>query len=153
MRPVAIGIAIGRDSLVDLQKMHGAPGHVHAGKMTEHDPGRSTAADGHHKAAFALHDRAGFDDDQLRRFASNGFVIGEDVCFQDSSFPFVVPPSGGELLLSRKRQETTNYNPAALRCDTIMQLVELSCDSFGGAWLSNSGMIRWASTLPNSTPH
>jgi hypothetical protein len=35
----------------------------------------------------------------------------------------------------------------------IKLLVELSCLSFGAAMLSNSGTIRWASTLPNSTPH
>jgi len=32
-------------------------------------------------------------------------------------------------------------------------LVELSCASFGALLSSISGMIRWASALPNSTPH
>src|SRR5213078_3753385 len=31
--------------------------------------------------------------------------------------------------------------------------VELSWSSVGSVWLSSSGMIRWASTLPSSTPH
>src|SRR5262245_19026356 len=32
-------------------------------------------------------------------------------------------------------------------------LVELSCWSAGSFLLSSSGIIRWASTLPSSTPH
>src|SRR6516164_1711434 len=35
----------------------------------------------------------------------------------------------------------------------IKLLVELSWPSGGSAGLSSSGMMRWASTLPNSTPH
>src|SRR5262249_26782105 len=35
----------------------------------------------------------------------------------------------------------------------ISALVELSCSSLGSAAFSSCGMMRWARTLPSSTPH
>src|SRR5215813_10982035 len=43
--------------------------------------------------------------------------------------------------------------PLSLRCLRIRLLVELSWPSLGSAPLSSSGMMRWAKTLPSSTPH
>ncbi len=43
--------------------------------------------------------------------------------------------------------------PFSLRYRRISVFVELSCSSFGSVALSSSGMIRWASALPSSTPH
>src|SRR5262245_47448969 len=40
-----------------------------------------------------------------------------------------------------------------IRYRRMRLFVELSCWSVGSASLSSSGMMRWASTLPSSTPH
>jgi hypothetical protein len=41
----------------------------------------------------------------------------------------------------------------AFRYRRIKAFVELSCPNSGSVAASNSGTIRWASTLPSSTPH
>ena len=41
----------------------------------------------------------------------------------------------------------------SFRYRRIKLFVELSWPSEGSALLSSSGMMRWASTLPSSTPH
>src|SRR5215472_2584001 len=43
--------------------------------------------------------------------------------------------------------------PLSWRYRRIRLLVELSWPSLGSLLLSSSGMMRWASTLPSSTPH
>src|SRR5258705_4514005 len=62
----------------------------------------------------------------------------------------------GEIGREDRRSElhrVGHVTPLSLRYRRIRLSVELSWPSLGSALLSSSGMMRWARTLPSSTPH
>src|SRR5262249_12037090 len=51
------------------------------------------------------------------------------------------------------KSDTGHKGSFIFRYRRMRVFVELSCARLGSASLSNSGMMRWASALPSSTPH
>ena len=75
MNVVAVGIAGGRDALVDLEDMHVGPGNIFVGEIGQHDPRTLAAADRHDEAAARGDGRARIGGDDRSRALGQRSVI------------------------------------------------------------------------------
>ena len=79
MREVAVGIAVRRDALVDLEDVDPRPRHVLGGQQAQHHPRRVPAADREGEAPARLHRLARRRRDQLRGALRDRVGIGENL--------------------------------------------------------------------------
>jgi hypothetical protein len=77
-----------------------------------------------------------------------GAIVCNESIASGAQGPLPVPDRGRQPPIPRYPEA-----PRIARYRRISAFVELSCVNSGSSADSNSGMIRWASALPSSTPH
>ena len=87
MSEISIGIACRSNPLVHLKDMHLAPGQLAARQCSQHQPGRTAAADRHDEASARCHrDARGISDNRRRRDDLPLWPARIDVCVQPAPF-------------------------------------------------------------------
>ena len=87
LREVPVGVAVGRDALVDLEDRDLLPRHL-PGEVREHGPGRPPAGDGEREEP-ALRDRGGCGGgEDLRTTLRDCLCVGEHFDFERHGYAF-----------------------------------------------------------------